>query len=185
MPRQLARSGYVDEVATWTQDDMQVRDGREDGDGRERDLPLAAYATLTGFFATLVASFAAWFRRSGRELPERVSRADLALASVATHKLSRVVTKDRVTSAVRAPFTEFEGSAGPAEVEERARGVGLRRAVGELLVCPYCLDLWIAAAITAGLLVAPRATRWAATVLNILFASDVLQLAYKRLEDAG
>jgi Protein of unknown function (DUF1360) len=59
----------------------------------------------------------------------------------------------------RAPFTRFQDDAGAGEVNEAARGHGLQRAIGELLVCPYCLDLWIAAAFTAGLLVAPRATR--------------------------
>jgi hypothetical protein len=113
-----------------------------------------------------------------------VSLGDLALVTLATHKLSRLIAKDRVTSAVRAPFTRFEANGGaPAEVEERPRGRGLRRAVGELLVCPYCLGLWIAAAFAAGLVVAPRATRWSASVLATLFGSDVLQIAYKRLED--
>ena len=104
--------------------------------------------------------------------------------TVATHKLSRTLAKDRVTSAVRAPFTRFEGDAGPGEVSEVARGRGLRRAVGELLVCPYCLGLWIAAALTAGLLVAPRATRWGASVLVALTGSDLLQIAYAKAEAA-
>jgi hypothetical protein len=83
---------------------------------------------------------------------------------------------------VRAPFTRFEDDAGPGEVSEAARGHGLRRAIGELLVCPYCLDLWIGAALTAGLLVAPRATRWLATVLTVLFGADLLQIAYRKAE---
>jgi len=101
-----------------------------------------------------------------------------------THKASRLVAKDRVTSAARAPFTRFEEDAGPGEVREAARGHGLRRAVGELIICPYCLGLWIAAAFAAGLIVAPRATRWVASVLTALFGSDVLQIAYQRAEDA-
>jgi hypothetical protein len=157
-----------------------VADGYAPGEER----PLGSYALLTATFAALAAAFAIWLGRSGRELPERVSLGDLALVTLATHKLSRLIAKDRVTSAVRAPFTRFEANGGgPAEVEERPRGRGLRRAVGELLVCPYCLGLWIAAAFAAGLVVAPRATRWSASVLATLFGSDVLQIAYKRLED--
>lgn len=49
-------------------------------------------------------------------------------------------------------------------------------------MCPYCLDLWIAAAFTAGLLVAPRATRWLAFVLSAVSGADVLQIAYKKAE---
>jgi hypothetical protein len=60
----------------------------------------------------------------------------------------------------------------------------LRRAIGELLVCPYCLGLWIASAFTAGLLVAPRATRWVGFTIAAEAGSDVLQLAYKKAEDS-
>jgi hypothetical protein len=150
----------------------------------EEDRPLGGYATLMGLFASAAGGFAAWVHHSGRQLPERVGAADLALITVATHKASRLIAKDRVTSAARAPFTQFEAEGGPAEVEEHARGRGLRRAVGELLICPYCLSMWIATALTAGLTVAPRPTRWVASVLTANFGSDVLQVAYKKLEDA-
>jgi hypothetical protein len=148
--------------------------------GDER--PLGGYAALTGTFLTVAAAFSVWVRRSGRELPERIAPADLALITLATHKGSRLLAKDRVTSAVRAPFTRFQEEGGPGEVEEQARGRGLRRAVGELLICPFCLSMWIGAAFAAGLVVAPRPTRWTASVLTAVFGSDVLQLAYKRLE---
>jgi hypothetical protein len=146
--------------------------------------PLGGYAILAGTFLTACSSFAAWFSASGRKLPDRIAAGDLALAAVATHKLSRLIAKDRVTSTVRAPFTRFEDDAGPGEVSEAARGHGLRRAIGELLVCPYCLGLWIASAFTAGLLVAPRATRWVGFTIAAEAGSDVLQLAYKKAEDS-
>jgi hypothetical protein len=144
--------------------------------------PLGGYAVLTGAFVTACGGFAAWLARSGRELPERVAASDIALLAVATHKASRMLAKDRVTSAVRAPFTDYEERGGPAEVEERPRGSGLRRAVGELLICPFCLSLWIAAALSAGLIVAPRQTRWLASVLVMVTGSDTLQFAYVKLE---
>jgi hypothetical protein len=145
--------------------------------------PLGGYAALTAAFLAVAGAFSAWVRRSGRELPERISPADLALVTVATHKASRLLAKDRVTSAVRAPFTRFQEDGGPGEVEEQARGHGLRRAVGELLICPFCLSMWIGAAFAAGLVVAPRPTRWTAAVLSAVFGADVLQLAYKDLEE--
>ena len=110
-----------------------------------------------------------------------MSAGDLALITVATHKTSRLIAKDRVTSTVRAPFTRFQGDAGPGEVDDAARGHGLRRAIGELLVCPYCLDLWTAAA-TASLLLAPRATRWITAILTVTSGADTLQIVYKRAE---
>jgi hypothetical protein len=125
-----------------------------------------------------------WLRHSGRQLPEHVSASDFALLTIATHKTSRLIAKDRVASTVRAPFTRFQGDAGAGEVNEAARGHGLRRAIGELLVCPYCLGLWTAAAFTAGLVVAPRMTRWIAFVLGATSGADVLQIAYKKAEDS-
>ena len=63
-------------------------------------------------FAALGGGFAAWAHSSGRALPERMPVGDLALVTVATHKLSRLVAKDRVTSTLRAPFTSVEYQAG-------------------------------------------------------------------------
>jgi Flp pilus assembly protein TadB len=151
----------------------------------EQEQPLGGYAVLMSVFAAASGAFMLWLRRSSRELPERISSGDLALVTVATHKAARTLAKDRVTSVVRAPFTRFQADGGPGEVEERARGRGLRRAIGELLICPFCLGLWIATAFTAGLVVAPRPTRWIASVLVAHFGSEVLQIAYRRLEDTG
>jgi hypothetical protein len=124
-------------------------------------------------------------RRRGHRLPERIDGRDLVLAGVATHKLSRLIAKDRITAFARAPFTEFQQPGGPAEVEERARGEGLRRTIGELLVCPYCLGMWISGGFHLGLVTAPRATRFAASVLTGLTISDFLQVAYKAAEERG
>jgi hypothetical protein len=153
------------------------------GHSPSQERPLGGYAVLMGTFTALAAAFSAWFRASDRELPERMEARDLALVTIATHKASRLIAKDRVTSTVRAPFTRYEDDAGPGEVDESARGTGLRRAIGELIVCPYCVGMWISAAFAAGLLVAPRFTRWFAAVLSALFGADVLQIAYKKAED--
>jgi hypothetical protein len=151
----------------------------------DRERPLASYGVLMATFSTLSAAFATWFHRSGRDLPDRIDPRDLALLTVASHKAARMIAKDRVASAVRAPFTRFQDDAGPGEVDEAARGHGLRRAIGELLVCPYCLGMWTSAALTAMLLVFPRFTRWFASVLTMFFGSELLQFVYHRLEDSG
>ena len=112
--------------------------------------PLAAYATFAAVFHGAMAAAVAAAKRSGRDLPQRVEPADVALIGTASYQLSRLISKKRVTAFVRAPFTELEGKGGPAELEEKPRGTGLRRALGELLVCPYCLGLWRPAAFTWG-----------------------------------
>lgn len=68
-------------------------------------------------------------------------------------------------------------------MEEKARRGGLGRAIGELILCPYRLGLWIAAVFLAGLLVAPRFTRVVAALFTALSGSDALQIAYGKAED--
>lgn len=154
------------------------------GHSPDMERPLGSYAVLMSVYGGLTAGFAAWFKRSGRPLPERMDARDLALITAATHKSARLITKDRVAASVRAPFTTYEGEGGPAEVKESPRGRGLRRVLGELLVCPYCLGMWIATAFAAGLLVAPRLTRQIAAVFTALFGSDLLHIAYAKAEEA-
>jgi Protein of unknown function (DUF1360) len=154
-----------------------TRTGRNAPSGPSSCSWAGAYGAATGAGALLV-------RRRRGGLPENLSPADLALLSVATHKLSRLLAKDPVTSPLRAPFTRFEGRSGEAELAENVEGAGLRKAVGELVTCPFCLGQWVATALAYGFVLAPRPTRWACTVFTALTASDVLQLAYAAAQQA-
>jgi hypothetical protein len=146
--------------------------------------PLTGYAISGGAYAALVAGLAAAVRLSGRQLPERTSMMDLILISVATHKLSRLVAKDSVTSPLRAPFTRLEKPAGEAELVEQVRGHGFQHTVGELITCPFCLAVWVSTVLTAGLVLAPRLTRLVATGLTAVAVSDFLQLGYAAAKDS-
>src|SRR3954453_18010304 len=143
--------------------------------------PLGNYAALTAAFAALVAGGLAAAERADR-LPERIPPQDLVLAGIATHKVSRLITKDKITAAVRAPFTRFQEKIGHGEVEEAARGRGMRYALGELLVCPYCIGQWVAGAFTLGYVFAPRTTRLLATMWTMETIADAAQLAYSAAE---
>ena len=112
-------------------------------------------------------------------MPERIEPYDLVLLGAATHKLSRLISKDKVTSPLRAPFTRYRGPAGPGEVSEEPRGTGMRLALGELLVCPYCVGQWVAGAFACSLVTAPRTTRFVASIFTTLGVSDALQVVYK------
>ena len=89
--------------------------------------PLGGYATLLSGYTAGVGVLGWAIRRRGA-LPERIPAGDLALLTVATHKLSRLVAKDSVTAIVRAPFTRFEESIGEGEVNEEVLGTGVRHA---------------------------------------------------------
>jgi hypothetical protein len=148
------------------------------------DRPLGSYMVLMSAFGAASGLFGWWFARSGRRLPDRIDAGDLVLLTVASHKSARLLAKDRITSPLRAPFTAPDGESGHGEVEERSRGGGLRRAIGQLVLCPYCLGMWTSAGFVAGLLTLPRFTRWVASVLTIFFGSELLQLAYKKAEES-
>lgn len=95
-------------------------------------MPLAAFSILVGLYGASFAGFLLAMRETGRPLPENTRLGDLLLLGVATHKVSRLITKDWVTSPLRAPFTEYHGSDGAGEVSDKARGQGMQRALGEL-----------------------------------------------------
>jgi hypothetical protein len=158
--------------------------GRNEGYSRE-PVPLAGHAALAGVFLAFVASAAAAARHRGVRLPERLALADIALAGVATAKLARIVTKNRVADFARAPFTELQGGRGRGEVDETPRGSGLRRSVGELVVCPYCVGVWIAGGFAAGAIAAPRATRAVAGALSIVEVADIVQMAHTAVADVS
>jgi hypothetical protein len=111
-------------------------------------------------------------------LPPKFSLPDLALLGVATHKLSRIVAKDRITGILRAPFVKYIRSAGAGEVEEEPRGRGIQRGIGHLISCPYCMAPWCATALGFGFLFAPRVTRFFAGIFASVAVSDFLQRAF-------
>lgn len=145
------------------------------------DMPLASYATVAGVFNLIFALFLLLTRRAGRPIPERVELGDIILLGVATHKLSWLLSNDAVTSPLRAPFTELEERQSPKNVEEKPRGTGLRRSLGELVTCRFCLGQWVAAFFTYGLVLFPAATRLVGSIFAILTLSDHLHQTYKAL----
>src|SRR5205085_6421561 len=102
------------------------------GYGGGAEMPLGSYSLLVGLYNTAVAALLIAAHRTGR-LPERIPARDLLLLGVATFRLSRLITKDWVTSPLRAPFAQYQGPEGEGEVNERARGTGMQRALGDLI----------------------------------------------------
>jgi len=146
--------------------------------------PFGGYGALVLAFNASLVGFLVAAERRGR-LPERYAPGDVALLAVASFKLSRLITKDRVTSVIRAPFTRFQEDVGHGEVAEAARGTGLRRALGELLVCDFCLAQWTAAGFVGLFAVAPRPARTLSAMWTAHAAADVLQVGYTRLLESG
>jgi hypothetical protein len=161
-------------MSQWKKALGRVRENYEGDTSR----PLPGYVAALGAYGGMVGGLILFGRRTGVRLPRRFGPGDTALLCVATHKASRLLAKEAVTSPLRAPFTRYEASEGEAELTESVTAEGARHALGELLTCPFCLAVWIATGLAAGFVFAPRATRLVTTVLTAVSASDILQLAY-------
>lgn len=166
-------------------------DGTKDGQARhgvfegydDGEQPLQSYTVLAGVFNLIFAAFLLLTKGTGRKLPEKISTRDIVLLGIATHKLSDLIANDAVTSFIRAPFTELQEKESPKSVDEKPRGTGFRRSIGELVTCKFCMGQWIASFFTYGLVFAPVVTRLVASVFAIVTLSDHLHQTYKALKN--
>ncbi len=145
---------------------------------RGAELPLRGYAVTMATYGALVTALTALARATQRPVPERLEPTDVLLSAAATHKLSRLITKDPVTSPLRAPFAKYEGTAGPAELADEPRGRGEEKTIGELVTCPFCAEVWIGTGLTAGLIFLPKMTRLITGTFAALAGADMLQYAH-------
>lgn len=151
-----------------------------------QDRPLAGYATALATYTLAGGTlFALAARRSRRTGADRVDTKDLVLLTVATHRIARTLTKDAVTSPLRAPFVRYRGPGSPSEVNEELTPATTQdehaHAVGELLTCPFCLGQWVATVLVGGHVLAPRWTRLVTTTFTAVAGADVLQFLYDAL----
>lgn len=138
--------------------------------------PLAGYAVLAGAFNLGLIGYLATRRH---RLPTRIGVEDVLLLGVATHRLGRLIARDKVTRFIRAPFTHYDGPGdAPGEVEETPRGEGLQRAVGELVTCPTCVGLWVGAGLTGVYVASPPLARAIAAVFTVDAVASALNLAW-------
>jgi hypothetical protein len=180
-------SGQPCSMATLTQTTTRLTDSVKDIGQRYlggSDLPLGGYAATLATYTTLVATITAAARVSGRKVPDGFPVKDAVMMAVATHKLSRILTKDPVTSPLRAPFAKHDGVSGPAELADEPRGHGTEKTIGELVTCPFCAEVWIATGMTAGLIFVPRLTRIVMGTFASVAGADILQYVHTLLDKA-
>ncbi len=146
------------------------------------DRPLAGFAGIMAAYGATVGGLSLLARATGRKMPSRMAAGDLAVTAIATYRTARVLAKSPVTSPLRAPFTRFQGVCGEAELAEEVRGTGWRKAIGELVTCPFCLGQWVATAFGFGWVFAPGATRLATSMLSAAALADALHYGHAALE---
>jgi hypothetical protein len=155
--------------------------GRGLRDAGDDPRPLTGYAVLLTVYGAAAAGMTLLARRR-RVVPTLPGAGEFVLSALAVQHISRVLTKDSITSVLRSPLVEFDKPTGEGEVSEHVVGTGVRHALGELVTCPFCVAQWTAAALVAGQFFVPRLTNGVVTVAALTRTSDYLQLAYDALK---
>lgn len=98
-----------------------------------RSRPYAYYALVIATYWALFGGIVTLVRRLGRPVPEGFSLGELIALALATFRLSRTATYDRVTTVVRLPFVDpNKGPIQPEGTRGVPKGRGLRLALGQL-----------------------------------------------------
>lgn len=93
---------------------------------------------------------------------------ELVVDALAAFRLTRLVTKDRITRPARESWVQaaYEATGtvprgadryGPGDWETWAEHDENAPALAEFILCPWCVGAWIAAGVVAARVVAPRA----------------------------
>ena len=146
--------------------------------------PFSAYRLLSAVFGTGLMSVA-FSGAAARTFTRAVGLPDFALTAAATHKLAQIISTERVTMALRAPFTRQRDEGRGGERKEIPKEHGLHRAIGELLTCPYCLAPWVSAGLLTGYVFAPIPTRMITTVFAVSAVADWLTNAQKQRKEVA
>ena len=143
----------------------------------------ASYGPLLVGYAAMGLALLLGARRLGPSAPPRPTASDVVLIGMGTFKLSRLFAKEKVLQPVRAPFVEDVEPGAGSEVNCEPAGTGLRRAIGELITCPFCISVWIATVFVAAFAVVPRAVRLVGAGLTAVVVADTTQHVYTALRD--
>lgn len=151
-----------------------------------QDRPIAGYLMLMATYATASAGLLLAGRHKAGAAQTRISGRDLALITIATHRISRTLAKDAVTTPLRAPLTRYRESGMPSEVNEEvsphAQHHSGEHALAELLTCPFCLGQWVSTGLVAGQVLAPTLTRLVTSIFTATAGADALQFGYSALQ---
>jgi hypothetical protein len=143
----------------------------------------ATYQALSSFFVTSFAGFAFYEARRGKDLD--IKPFDLVQLALASYRLGRMVSYDKVFEPYRAPFTRTVPDPSGEGMTVVSKGSGRRQAIGELIACPICAGTWISAGLVYGLALAPRIVRPFLAIMSSIGAAELLDAATEALQWTG
>jgi hypothetical protein len=100
---------------------------------------------------------------------------DILILSFATLRLIRLITRDRVFSFGRVIFYNTSPDGTMTKPPK-----GFRRAIADLIECPWCVGIWAALLLTA-LYVASPLGRFFAVILTIAALGSFFQIVSRRI----
>lgn len=142
------------------------------------------YTSLTGIFMGIFALFTFARGRKHKQMVE-IKPFDLVQLGLASYRLGRLVSYDKVFEAYRAPFTRTVPDPSGEDMTVVPRGKGTRSAIGELIACPICAGTWIAAGLVYGLNLFPGATRTFMAIMSSIGLAEFINAATEALQWSG
>ncbi len=103
----------------------------------------------------------------------------------AVYRIGRMISYDKVFETYRMYFVEAVPDPTGEGDTTQARGVGVRRALGELICCPICAGTWVAGALMVGLVVMKDFTLLAVNIFSIVGLAEIFNAATEFLQWLG
>jgi hypothetical protein len=104
---------------------------------------------------------------------------------LATFRLTELITCDAITKPLRDPFLQrrkIKEADGETVEKVSPSGRGLRRFVGELLICSWCTGVWVGTFLTYFYFLAPGIARVVLIAFGAVGAGILFQLFAKWLD---
>ncbi|HEX9075626.1 MAG TPA: DUF1360 domain-containing protein [Anaerolineae bacterium] len=143
----------------------------------------ATYGALTGTFLAVFTGFTMFKTRNKKEFLFKPF--DLIQLALASYRLGRLISYDKVFETYRAPFTRTIPDPSGAGMTVEPRGRGIRAAIGDMICCPVCSGTWVAAGLVYGLNLFPQATRSFLAIMSSIGAAELINAATEALEWTG
>lgn len=109
-------------------------------DGLPNDQRVWNTAAMIGFIALFIVGFFVGVRWWGEDVFFTLGWIDIILIALATHRLTRLVTNDKIFAFVREWFMD----PGQDENTWVKPAGGVRRLMAELIECVWCTSMWAA-----------------------------------------
>jgi hypothetical protein len=110
-------------------------------------------------------------------VPASIRILDLILLGLAAARLTDIISTDEIMKWLREPFVRMEKTeiAGTEAETRTGRGRGWRKVLGDLLSCPWCVGVWVAAGLTYAYFLAPRIIWLFILILAVAEIASILQ----------